>query len=107
VKDRHNGTRAQRRGQLAGSCPAAGRGIRRVRAASIASVMILMTSLLLGRVHPFGDPGLFAAKRTPVPIVEHSSVPPEVRSTLVAKCADCHSMQTEAPSMADLRPSPG
>jgi cytochrome c len=29
--------------------------------------------------------------------MEHSSVPPEVRATLIAKCADCHSMQTRPP----------
>ena len=61
MKDTHNGTRAQQPGQL--ESPKSPRGIRRVRAVSIASVMILMTSLLLGRVHPFGDPALFAAKR--------------------------------------------
>lgn len=68
--------------------------MRRVRAASIGGATLLMTSLLLGRAHPFGDAALYAAKAAP--IMEHSSVPPEVRATLVAKCADCHSMQTRA-----------
>jgi hypothetical protein len=57
VKDTHNGTRAQQQGQLegpkapqpngdgvVGSCPTAGRGLRRVRAASIAGVMIVYQS---------------------------------------------------------------
>jgi len=102
VKDTHNGTRGQQQGQSEGS--KAPRASRRVRAASIASAMILVTSLLLGRVHPFGDPALFAAKRAPVPIMEHSAVPPGVRATLVAKCADCHSMQTEAPIYGRFAP---
>jgi cytochrome c len=29
--------------------------------------------------------------------MQHSSVPPEVRAALAAKCADCHSSQTRAP----------
>jgi cytochrome c len=36
--------------------------------------------------------------------MEHSAVPPEVRATLVAKCADCHSMQTEAPIYGRFAP---
>lgn len=54
----------------------------------------MMTSLLLGRAHPFGDPALYAAKTTRAPMMEHASVPPAVRATLVAKCADCHSTET-------------
>jgi cytochrome c len=68
--------------------------MRRVRAASMGCVVVLMTSLLLGRAHPFGDAALYAARTAQPPIMEHSSVPPAVRATLVAKCADCHSMQT-------------
>jgi cytochrome c len=68
--------------------------MRSVRAASIGCLMLCMTSLLLGRVHPFGDPALYAPKAAPGPIMAHSSVPPDVRATLEAKCADCHSMQT-------------
>ena len=68
--------------------------MRGVRAASIGCVMLCMTSLLLGRVHPFGDAALYAPKAAPGPIMAHSSVPPDVRATLEAKCADCHSMQT-------------
>jgi cytochrome c len=68
--------------------------MRGVRAASMGCLVILMTSLLLGRAHPFGDAALYAAKTAPAPIMEHSPVPPAVRATLVAKCADCHSMQT-------------
>jgi cytochrome c len=62
-------------------------------------------SLLLARVHPFGDAGLYAqsaAQRNT--LMEHSSVPPAVRETLVAKCADCHSAQTRAPLYGRFAP---
>jgi cytochrome c len=54
----------------------------------------LAASLLLARIHPFGDAGLYAAKTAPRQIMEHDAVPPEARAILTAKCADCHSMQT-------------
>lgn len=71
--------------------------MRRIRTASVGCAFALVTSLLLARVHPFGDAGLHAAAVEQAPIMEHSSVPPDVRATLVAKCADCHSMQTRQP----------
>jgi cytochrome c len=37
--------------------------------------------------------------------MEHTSVPPEVRATLVAKCADCHSMQTRSPIYSRFAPA--
>jgi cytochrome c len=58
--------------------------------------MALMASLLLARVHPFGDAGL-AAARPAQPVMEHVSVPADIRATLTAKCADCHSMSTRLP----------
>lgn len=62
-------------------------------------------SLMLARVHPFGDAGLYAQTNTPQSgIMQHSTVPPEVRATLIAKCADCHSMQTRAPFYGRLAP---
>ena len=58
-------------------------------------VFALALSLLLARVHPFGDAGLYAEKvRTP--LMEHSSAPPAARELLAQKCADCHSMQTRS-----------
>lgn len=78
--------------------------MRRVRAASIGCAITLTTSLLLARAHPFGDPGLYAARTIQAPIMEHSSVPPEVRATLVQKCADCHSMQMRPPIYGRLAP---
>src|SRR5882757_4754359 len=78
--------------------------MRRVRIAFISCVFAAAVSLLLARVHPFGDAGLSAAKATQVPILEHSSAPLEVRATLVAKCADCHSMQTRPPFYGRFAP---
>jgi cytochrome c len=75
-----------------------------VRAIFNGCALALTTSLLLARVHPFGDAGLYAAKAAQTPILEHSSVPPEVRTTLAAKCADCHSMQTRTPIYGRLAP---
>jgi cytochrome c len=68
--------------------------MRHARAVSAGCVVALASSLLLARAHPFGDAALYARRAAPAPIMEHSSVPPEVRATLVRKCADCHSMET-------------
>lgn len=77
--------------------------MRRIRAGFIACAMALGASLLMARVHPFGDAGLYAAKGMQ-PIMTNSSVPGEVRATLAAKCADCHSTQTRAPFYGRLAP---
>jgi cytochrome c len=74
-----------------------------IRTGSIAAVA-LAASLLLARVHPFGDAGQFAAKSARAPIMEHSSVPPAVRDLLAAKCADCHSAQTHSPVYGHFAP---
>jgi cytochrome c len=75
----------------------------RNRLASIAA-LALAASFLLAHVHPFGDAGLFVAKATQPPIMEHSSVPPDVRILLAAKCADCHSAQTRSPVYGHFAP---
>ena len=65
-----------------------------VRAASIGCFVILTTSMLLARVHPFGDAALNQMRAAaPQPMMVRSFVPPEVRAILVAKCADCHSTE--------------
>ena len=75
----------------------------RSRAGSIA-VLALTASLLLARVHPFGDAGLYTAHAAEAPIPEHASIPSEARAILAAKCADCHSDQTYAPVYGHLAP---
>ena len=78
--------------------------MRGIRAALIACVCALFTSLLLARVHPFGDPGLYSSKASARPIMERSSVPAEVRAMLVTKCADCHSLQPRVPVYGRFAP---
>jgi cytochrome c len=65
---------------------------------------VLAASLLLARVHPFGDAGLYAGTGVQTPLMEHSSVSPEARELLVQKCADCHSMQTRPHFYGRLAP---
>jgi cytochrome c len=62
---------------------------------------LLVGSLLLARVHPFGDAGLYAGKST---ALEHMTAPPEVKAVLEAKCADCHSSGTRAPLYGRFAP---
>lgn len=64
----------------------------------------LTASLLLARVHPFGDAGLFRAQRNEVPLLANSTIPPQVRDILTNKCADCHSTQTRTPAYGHLAP---
>jgi cytochrome c len=83
--------------------------VRRKRNVSInfafAGLITVGASLALARVHPFGGAGLYAAKDAEAPILNNSQFPPAVRAILVAKCADCHSMQTRAPFYGRLAPA--
>ena len=69
-----------------------------------ACAIALVSSLLLARVHPFGDAGLYKATPAPATIMQHSNVPPRVRDLLITKCADCHSTETRAPLYGRLAP---
>jgi cytochrome c len=69
-----------------------------------ACLFFVPASLLLARVHPYGNPGLFAGS-APRPFIEDASVPPDVRSILAAKCADCHSTQVRAPIYGRFAPA--
>lgn len=66
---------------------------------------LLLAALTLGRVHPFGDAGLYFTRRDSSPLLRGPSVPPQVRSILVEKCADCHSIQTRVPFYGRLAPA--
>lgn len=77
--------------------------MRRFRAGSI-TVLALTASLLLARVHPFGDAGLYSAHAAMTPVLEDASIPPPARAILTAKCADCHSDQTHAPVYGHFAP---
>jgi len=65
-----------------------------------------LSSLLLGRAHPFGNAGLYGPgpRYEPRVIMEHAGVPPAVREMLTTKCADCHSAQTRAPLYGRFAP---
>jgi cytochrome c len=68
-----------------------------LRVALIAGAMVLGASVLLARVHPFGDAGPGAAQDAPG-LMQNSDVPAGVRATLDAKCANCHSLETRLPA---------
>lgn len=76
----------------------------RLRFSAIGCAVALIASFLLARAHPFGDAGLYAAN-SGESIMEDSSVPPDVRAILIAKCADCHSMQTRSPVYGYFAPA--
>ena len=74
-----------------------------VRSAVIGCIVAFATSLLLARVHPFGDAGLNAQPHG-TRIMDLTDIPPNIRETLMTKCADCHSTQTKAPLYSLLAP---
>lgn len=77
--------------------------MKAARIFGLACLALLPASLLLARVHPFGDASLYA-KNTPAPFMEDVHVPPEVRSILATKCADCHSEQVRVPLYGRFAP---
>jgi cytochrome c len=77
----------------------------RLRASAlICAAILLSSSLLLARVHPFGDARLYTPPPSTAPIPQQTSIPTQVRQTLITKCADCHSTQTRAPIYARFAP---
>lgn len=82
--------------------------MRVARTVGLACLVFIPASLLLARVHPFGDPGLYArrapAQFMPAQFMEDPHVPPEVRSILAEKCADCHSAQERVPLYGRFAP---
>lgn len=80
----------------------------RLRILGLAFLILLLSSLLLARVHPWGDAGMYA-KHPPAPFMptsfmEDPHIPPEVRSILAAKCADCHSAVVRVPLYGRFAP---
>ena len=70
----------------------------------LACLLLLPVSLLLARVHPYGDAGLYA-KRTPAaPFMQDAHIPPDVRAMLAEKCADCHSAEVRTPLYGRFAP---
>ncbi len=64
---------------------------------------IVAASFLLGYWHPFGDADLFTRSAS-IGAVNDSSLPAEVRTVFMAKCGDCHSLQTRTPIYAHFAP---
>ena len=69
----------------------------------LAVVLGLGSSLLMGRVHPFGNPWK-AAPQSAASLLQDGSVPADARAVLVQKCVDCHSEASRAPVYASLAP---
>lgn len=63
---------------------------------------ILITSIVLSAVHPFGNPR--SSAHSGDLLLEGSQVPGDVRSTLQRKCGDCHSENTRYPLYSHLAP---
>lgn len=68
-------------------------------------VFALIASLALARLHPSGDAGLFEHSVDRAQLLSNVQMPPEVRTLLVTKCADCHSSQTQAPFYGHFAPA--
>ncbi|WP_241654536.1 heme-binding domain-containing protein [Granulicella sibirica] len=75
-----------------------------MRTLVIGCFSVLTSSLLLARVHPFGDAGLYQRRVGVKSVAEQAGIPPGVRETLAAKCADCHSMQARTPVYGRFAP---
>lgn len=62
-------------------------------------------SLLLARVHPFGDAGLYRAQASAASILNSRETSATARAVLLDKCADCHSDRPRVPIYARLAPA--
>jgi cytochrome c len=79
--------------------------VRRVSAALLYCAGALTGSLLLARVHPFGDAGLYARRGGAAPSLDGGKIPDAVQFALREKCADCHSDQPRVPFYGRLAPA--
>jgi cytochrome c len=79
--------------------------VRWVRAALFCCVIALAASLLLARVHPFGNAGLYSRRGPEPPMLNHGQVPDAVQAVLAEKCADCHSNEPRVPHYGRLAPA--
>ena len=65
---------------------------------------IFAASILLGLIHPFGNAAT-GAPGDPGRPWGQDTIPGGVRAVLLAKCADCHSLQTRTPVYAHFAPA--
>ena len=63
---------------------------------------LLAASIALSTIHPLGNPHTDA--QPGAPLLEGADVPERVRTTLEAKCGDCHSQRTRYPLYSHLAP---
>jgi len=78
--------------------------LKRFRSLAVAAPAALATSLLLARVHPFGNAGFNRDRREPSRLLEGAAAITPVRAILAQKCADCHSTETRTPLYGRLAP---
>lgn len=65
---------------------------------------IFAASILLGLIHPFGNP-LLGAPGGPRHPRGQSTIPAGMRGVLLSKCADCHTLETRTPVYAHFAPA--
>jgi cytochrome c len=70
----------------------------------VPSAVLIAASLLLARVHPFGDASLYPKQHNAAALLQNAAVTPQVRGILQEKCADCHSTQTRTPFYGRFAP---
>ena len=79
--------------------------MRRSRTMVAGCATLLAASLLLARIHPFGDAGLSGDRATAESLqAGSSSIPADARAVLMSKCADCHSAQPRVPIYGHFAP---
>lgn len=78
--------------------------MKRIYPVTFGFVSALIVSMLLSRVHLFADAVSGIPKVVESPVLAHLHVPPDVRTILVTKCADCHSNETRVPFYGRFAP---
>ena len=67
------------------------------------AVVSFFALVVLGQVHPFGDPRSEPAQGLGT-LLQSANMPAPAKEVLVAKCADCHSSETHWPAYARVAP---
>ncbi|UWZ84672.1 heme-binding domain-containing protein [Occallatibacter riparius] len=65
---------------------------------------VIVTSVALAQVHPFGDPKR-DSQESREGLLQAAGMPDSARRTLVTKCADCHSNATRWPVYSRVAPA--
>ena len=78
--------------------------MNRTGAALVCCVLTGLASLMLARVHPFGNASLTHTADTGASTNDLAGVPPAVQSLLNEKCSSCHSNYPHAPLYGQFAP---